>query len=76
MVCVGGYLSVFRRGVETFGGLGLQGMPDGYSMKNMFEGSFTEEVTGAGKDIFEVGLKFAASEARNNFYSTASAVQR
>ena len=45
-------------------------------MRNIFEGSFTEEGTGAGKDIFEGGFKFAASEARKKSDSTASAVQR
>ena len=45
-----------------FGGLGMQGRPDGYSVRNVFEGSFSEEVTGAGKVIFEGGLNFAASE--------------
>ena len=42
-------------------------------MRNIFEVSFTEEGTGSGKDIFEVGFKFAASEARKKFGSTASA---
>ena len=32
-----------------------------------FEGSFTEEVTGSVNDIFEGGLKFAASEASKKF---------
>ena len=32
-----------------------------------FEDSLTEEVTGAGKDIFEKGFKFVASEARYKF---------
>ena len=36
-----------------FGGLGLQGHPDGSSVRNMFEGSFTEEVTVSGKAVFE-----------------------
>ena len=36
-----------------FGGLGLQGQPDGFSVRNIFEGSFTEEVTRAGNAIFE-----------------------
>ena len=59
-----------------FGGLGLQGQPDGSSVRNMFQGSFTEEGTGAGKDIFELGFKFSASEARKKLYIKASAVQR
>ena len=44
--------------------LSLQGRYDGYSVRNMFEVSFTEEETGSGKFIFEGGFKFAASEAR------------
>ena len=44
-------------------------------MRNIFEDSFTEEVTGAGKAIFEGGFKFVASEARNKFDSTASSYQ-
>ena len=37
-------------------------------MSNIFEGSFNEEGTGAGKvAIFEGGFKFAASEARKKF---------
>ena len=50
--------------------------PDGSSEKNIFGNPCTEEGTGAGKDIFEGGFKFAASKARNNFNSTDSAVQR
>ena len=45
-------------------------------MRNIFGGSFTEEVTGEGKDIFEAGLKFAASEARNKLNITDSEDQR
>ena len=56
-----------------FSGLGLQGRPGGSSVSNIFEGSFTEEGTGAGKDIFKGGLKFTASEARKKFDNTASA---
>ena len=32
MVCERGGLSIFRRGGRTFGGLGLQGNPDGSSV--------------------------------------------
>ena len=60
---VGSLYGIFRR-VRTFCGLGIQGQPDGYSVRNMFEGSFTEEGTGSVKAIFEGGFKFAASEAR------------
>ena len=56
-----------------FGGLGLQGQPDGYSVINMFEGSFIEEVTGAGKAFFEEGFKFSTPEERNKFDGKASA---
>ena len=55
-----------------FGGLGLQGQPDGSSVRNIFEDSFNEEGMEAGKAIFEGGFKFAASEARKRFDSTAS----
>ena len=44
-----------------FGGLGLKGRPDGYSVSNIFESSFNEEVMVAGNAILEGGLKFAAS---------------
>ena len=54
----------------------LQGQYDGYSVKNIFEDSCTEEGTGAGKSIFEVGFKFSASGERKKFDSTASAIQR
>ena len=64
MVCVGGGLSGLRRGGRTFDRMGLQGQPDGYSVRNMFEGSFTEEGTGAAKYIFDRGFNFAASEER------------
>ena len=36
----------------------------------------TEEVIGAGKDIFEGVLQFAVSEAREKFYRTDLSVQR
>ena len=41
-------------------------------MSNIFEVSFTEEGTGAGKYIFEGGFKFVASEARTEFDITYS----
>ena len=44
-------------------------------MRNIFEGSFTEEGVGAVKAIFEVGFKFAASEARKKLDSTSSSDQ-
>ena len=75
MVCGRGGISGLRRGGRTFGGLGLQGQPDGSSVSNIFEGPFTEEGTGAGKAIFEGGFKFADSEARKNFDITYSADQ-
>ena len=70
---VGGLYRLCRR-CRTFCGLGIQGQPDGYSVRNIFEGSFTEEGTGAVKAIFEGGFKVAASEARKKFYRTDSAV--
>ena len=42
-------------------------------MRNMFEVSFTEEITVSVKSIFEMGFKFSASEERNKLYSTESA---
>ena len=48
---------------------------DGSSVRNVFEGSFTEGVTVSGKNIFEGGFKFASSDARDIFDSTDSAVQ-
>ena len=56
---------------HQFVGLGLQGQPGGSSVRNIFEGSLTEEITGSVKAIFEGGLKFAASESRNKLDSTA-----
>ena len=52
MVCGVKGLSGLRRGGRTFGGLGLKGHPDVSSVRNIFEGSFTEEGTGSGKAIF------------------------
>ena len=39
-------------------------------MNNIFEVSFNEEGALPGKDIFEEGFKFAASEAKKKFDST------
>ena len=61
---------------RTFGRLGMQGQPAGYLVRNMFVGSYTEEVTGSGKAIFEGAFKFSAFEAMKKFDSTSSAVQR
>ena len=44
MVYVRGGLSVLCRGGRTFGGLGMQGHPDGYSVSNIIESFFNEEV--------------------------------
>ena len=55
-----------------FGGLGMQGYPDGSSKKNIFEDSFTEEGTGVGNAIFEGGFKLVPCEVRNKFNCTAS----
>ena len=76
MVYRQGSLSGLRRGGRTFGELGLQGQPDGFSVRNIFEGSFTYEGTGSGKAIFEGMFKFAASEAKKKFDRKDSAVQR
>ena len=55
-----------------FGGLGLKVQPDGSSVGIIFEDSFNEEGTGAGKAIFEIGCKFSALESMKKFNSTAS----
>ena len=73
MVCGKGGLSRLRRGGSTFGGLMLQGQPDEYSTRNVFEGLFTKEVTGPGKAVFKGRFKFAASKARNKLDITALA---
>ena len=75
MVLGVGGISRLHRDDRTFSRLGIQGQPDGYSVINLFEGSFTEDGTGAGKYIFEGGFKFSASEARKKFNITASADQ-
>ena len=76
MICGQGGISGIPTGGRTFGGLGLQSQPDGSSVRNSFEYSCTAEGMGAGKAIFNGGFKFAASEARNKFDSTDSAVHR
>ena len=58
--CRRGGVSGLHKGGRNFGGLGLQGQPDVSSVRNNFEGSFTEEVMGLGKAINECGFKFAA----------------
>ena len=73
-VFVQGGLFGLHRGGRTFFVLGLQGRPDGYLVRNIFERSFTEELTRAVEAIFEGGLKFSASETREKFYSKYSAV--
>ena len=59
-----------------FGGLGIQGQPGVSSLRNIYEGSFTEYGTLSGKAIFEEGFKFASSEASKKFDIIASAVHR
>ena len=46
-----------------------------FSEKYIFEGSFTEEGTGAGKAVFEEVFNLLSSEARKKFHSIASAFQ-
>ena len=53
-------LSGLRIGGRKFGGLGLKGQPYGSSVRNIFEGSLTEEVMGSVKAIFEGWFKFSA----------------
>ena len=55
-----------------FGGLGLEGQPYGSSVRNISEGSFTEEGTVLVNYIFEGGFKLTASEERKKFDSIAS----
>ena len=55
MVCGRGGLSGIHRRGRTFCGLGLQGKPDGYSLSNIFEGSFTEEGMGAVRFFLKKG---------------------
>ena len=71
-----GGLSGIRSGGIPFGGLRLQGQPDGFSVRHIFEDSCTEEGIGSGKAIFEGRFKFVSSDAGKNFYSTASKIQR
>ena len=52
----------------------MQGHPDGYLVRNIFEGSLIEEGTGAGKAIFEGVFNFSASEARKKLDITASSL--
>ena len=59
--------------IDAWGGLRLQGQPDGSSVFNILEGLLTEKVMGAVKAIFEGGFKFETSEARKTFNSTVSA---
>ena len=58
VVCGQGVLSGFRRGGRKFGRLGMQVHPDENLVRDIFEGSFTERLTGSGKSISEVGFKF------------------
>ena len=53
----------------------MQGQSDGSSVRNISEVSFAEELTGAGKAIFEGGFKDSASEARKKFDVIASSDQ-
>ena len=65
VVCGRGGLSGLHRGGRIFGGLSLQGQYDRFPERNIFEYSCNEEGTGAGKDVFEGGFKFAAYDSRN-----------
>ena len=67
MVCVLGGLSGLNIGSRTFIRLGIQGKPDGYSVINIIEDSFTKEGKVAGKDIFEGGFKFEDSKGKEEF---------
>ena len=52
---------------EPLDGLGLQGQHARSSVINIFEDSCTEEVTVVGKAIFDITIKFSASEERKKF---------
>ena len=58
MVCQQAGLSGLCRRGRKFDGLRLKGQNDGYSVRNIFKFSFTEEETVSGKAIFEGGFKF------------------
>ena len=58
----------------TIGGLGLQDKPDESSVINIFEGSLTEEGTGAENDIFKRVFKFVAYDKMKKFDGTDSSV--
>ena len=73
MLCGQGGLYGPYRGGRKFDGLGLQGQTDISSVRNIFEGSFTEERIGQVNYIFEGGFKFEASETRKRFNNTTSA---
>ena len=74
-VCGRGGIYVIHRGGRKFVGLVLQGQPDGSTVSNIFEGSFTEEGMGAGNSIFEGWFKFASYYPRKNYKGTDSAYQ-
>ena len=76
MVCEQGGISGLHIVGRTFVGLEMQVKPDGYSVINIFEGSFTEEGKLAGMASFEGGFKFAASESRKKFDRIYSVVHR
>ena len=59
VICGRGGLSGLHRGWRLFGGLGLQDQSDGYSVRNVIEVSFTEEVTATGKYIVEGGFMYS-----------------
>ena len=75
MVCGQEVLYGLQRGGRTFDELVLQVQHYGSSVSNIFEGSFTEEGTGAVNSVFGGVFKFEASEARNNSDSISLAVQ-
>ena len=75
MVRVQGGISGLRIGGRTFFVLGLKDQLDGSSVRDIFEVSFTEDVKGAEKDIFEGLFRFSASVSRKMFDSTASEYQ-
>ena len=64
MVCEPGGISGLHIVDKMLVGLVMQGKPDGYSVINIIEDSFTKEGKVAGKDIFEGGFKFEDSKGK------------
>ena len=62
-----------RIGGRTFSGLGIRRQTVGSSVRTIFQSSFTEEVMGARKSIFEGVFKFSASWGKKKLNRTDAA---